>query len=496
MNNSFINYKKLNKVTLIVGWIAIFLAGAAGYFFKNQISDVLIIWGIGIATFGVPNILYLIRKDTPVVKYMATAAAYIVLFVVLYYQDGAKDNLFVIFWAIAITFVYFDKNLTIFSVIFGCIIVSALFAFYKSIFFPDLVFGEIVTLCVSMIVVGAFFFASTERVEKLIIESLNREKETKELNEKMTILFNNIVSASAILDKNISKLNDDTNKTHKEINQITLSIQATSSALDAQSTNTYDSIQSLNNIENIIKTVEKNSEQMSTVSNVTYQSAENGKEIVNELVRQIHVIKEAVNASADTITDLSSQSKLITNIVSLINDVASQINLLSLNASIEAARAGDQGKGFAVVANEIKNLANQTSKSVNDIAKILEYITQKVENVTSQIQGGNDAVEKGISITDNSYKCFIDISDKVNEIKDKAGQVHQDIDYLSNESYEVFKKIEDVGDLTKKSSSSMEEISASTENQNEALIHINSLIQELINQSGQLKSMVSNASQK
>ncbi|HAG52996.1 MAG TPA: hypothetical protein DCL21_04325 [Alphaproteobacteria bacterium] len=135
---------------------------------------------------------------------------------------------------------------------------------------------------------------------------------------------------------------------------------------------------------------------------------------VNTILNENNSCQTLISNSKDSLDELTHASKAFNNdieeirsILSLIKDISTKTNLLSLNASIEAARAGDAGKGFAVVASEVKKLADQTSSSVNDIAQSLEKIVtgseqistsiEEVDEVTSNVVRSNNVVNEMIS---------------------------------------------------------------------------------------------------
>ena len=124
-----------------------------------------------------------------------------------------------------------------------------------------------------------------------------------------------------------------------------------------------------------------------------------------------------MNCAYQTIQKLRSDSNEITQITSLINEIADQINLLSLNASIEAARAGEAGKGFGVVADEIRKLGEQTSHGVNKITEISKTVTDQITSVNDQMTEGNTVITSGINITQSTYDCFTNIIVKIEDIK-------------------------------------------------------------------------------
>ena len=106
---------------------------------------------------------------------------------------------------------------------------------------------------------------------------------------------------------------------------------------------------------------------------------------------------DITNKTIKDIEDLESESKAITEIIGVINDIAAQTNLLSLNASIEAARAGDAGRGFSVVAEEIRKLSEKSVSAAGEIEQIIRNITKKTQATAitvRQIEGISKTQEK------------------------------------------------------------------------------------------------------
>ncbi len=110
----------------------------------------------------------------------------------------------------------------------------------------------------------------------------------------------------------------------------------------------------------------------------------------------MNLIKEQVTSISDTVLRLNENTRAIGTIIQTVQDLTDQSNLLAVNASIEAARAGDQGKGFAVVAQEIKSLADQSRKGTEQVAGILEEITRAVNGVVMATEQGHKAVQEGV----------------------------------------------------------------------------------------------------
>jgi methyl-accepting chemotaxis protein len=108
------------------------------------------------------------------------------------------------------------------------------------------------------------------------------------------------------------------------------------------------------------------------------------------------MIREQMESIGETVVRLSDRGRDIEEIIATVQDIADQSNLLAVNASIEAARAGDRGKGFAVVAHEIKSLADQSKDAVQQVRSILQDIRKWIGAVVMAAEQGSKAVDAGV----------------------------------------------------------------------------------------------------
>ncbi len=163
-------------------------------------------------------------------------------------------------------------------------------------------------------------------------------------------------------------------------------------------------------------------------SRLAVRITEETKVNAQDRVRRIHLIKEQMESIAEIVVRLSRQSRSVEEIIATVQDLADQSNLLAVNASIEAARAGDQGTGFSVVAREIKLLANQSKQATEQVRAILEDGRKLVSSVVMAAEQGNKAVEAGVKQSANAAESIEGLAAGVIESADAADMIEVAID--------------------------------------------------------------------
>jgi methyl-accepting chemotaxis protein len=152
-------------------------------------------------------------------------------------------------------------------------------------------------------------------------------------------------------------------------------------------------------VEEVKQTAQVSSQKAKTVSERSQkvaQVSQSGKKSVEETIEGMARIREQMEMIAESIVRLSEQSQAIGEIIETVNDLAEQSNLLAVNASIEAAKAGEQGKGFAVVAQEVKSLAEQSKQATGQVRGILMEIQKATSGAVMATEKGSKAVEAGV----------------------------------------------------------------------------------------------------
>jgi methyl-accepting chemotaxis protein len=193
------------------------------------------------------------------------------------------------------------------------------------------------------------------------------------------------------------------------------------------------------------------------------QIANEGGSVVGQTVSKMKDIASVVQKSAINIEKLGESSKEIGEIISVIDDIADQTNLLALNAAIEAARAGEQGRGFAVVADEVRKLAERTTDATKRIATMIKGIQSETTLAVTEMNKGNIEVQNGINLADKAGSSLQQILNSSNEVYQMINQISAASEEQSATSEEISKNVISISKVIADSAMQIEEIAKSSE---------------------------------
>lgn len=167
----------------------------------------------------------------------------------------------------------------------------------------------------------------------------------------------------------------------------------------------------------------ENARQVMEIAEQALSKGQEGLESVRHSVGMMDLIGDRVKGVADKILRLSEQNSQIGNIIDTVNNLAEQSNLLAVNASIEAAKAGEHGRGFAVVANEVRNLAEQSKNSAQEIRAILGEIQKATESAVMATEESNKRVDDGRTSVQGLSNLIEDLATVLETTSDRARQI-------------------------------------------------------------------------
>jgi len=193
--------------------------------------------------------------------------------------------------------------------------------------------------------------------------------------------------------------------------------------------------------------------------------SEGSLETVRDLISKSKESIEVTNNIIKKINYLNNNMKQIKKIMNVLRNISGQTNLLSLNASIEAARAGEAGKGFAVVAHEVKKLSMQTKESYAEIEKMVNNITSNVNDIVENANGVYIVLEKQSDTVQHTQQAFKSIVDTTDEIAADIEQISFRISEIDEIKMTAVESMNTILQNSENSAASLQEISASTQQQ-------------------------------
>ncbi len=239
----------------------------------------------------------------------------------------------------------------------------------------------------------------------------------------------------------------------KDIYNISRDIASNSIVQTEKTTHAASAMEELNS--SFIE-VARNTAQAAESAKEATALARKGGEVVNKTISGMSKISESVNESAGSIKELGARSEQIGKIVEVINDIASQTNLLALNAAIEAARAGEQGRGFAVVADEVRKLAEKTTSATNEIGEMIKGIQDGTNKAVEVMKAGTVEVEKGVEMGSEAGKSLEMIVDSIQNVTDMVQQIAAAAEEQSTTGEEIALNLESVASTTKQTGDSVQ----------------------------------------
>ena len=319
----------------------------------------------------------------------------------------------------------------------------------------------------------------------LIIEKM------KELTQSLGSIVGKIRNSSDTMSSNSYELNDTSSQTLAANNEISKAVEDVAEG----STGMAASISKIN--ENLLEMSNETKDINASVDEIKNQTTavQDSSKIMNDKIKSMqdssHKMDEGISAISKRIETVNTTVDKVSNIVSVIEEISSETNLLSLNASIEAARAGDAGKGFAVVAQEIRVLSDNTNTELENIKQIISSL---VEECRYCVQASGTIVEDNAKQKEE-IKAVLDefgsLDEQIQKTAEKADEIEELVTAMIELNDDITKSSNSLTDVSASNAAATEEMNANIEELNAMMHGVSEMAGHMNDESDGLKEALS-----
>ncbi len=369
----------------------------------------------------------------------------------------------------------------------------------------SIVIGIVIAVFISRAITGPLYNVSKKLKELSNSEgdlTVRLEVKSKDEVGELSAAFNSMIETIQSLISHVSTTTKQVTTASEQLSagasestiaaqEIATAIQDVAVGTETQLQGATDATRAVEEMAIGIQRIAEASTEVAESSISTTEEAEAGNEVINTTIRQMETINVSVNESVSVIGGLGDRSKEISQIIEVITGIASQTNLLALNAAIEAARAGEHGKGFAVVADEVRKLAEQSAVSANQISRLVEEIQTDTTVSISSMDKVNNEVQTGLMLVNQAGDVFGRIVTAVQKVTEQIQEISATSEEMSASSQQVAASIQQSSVIAEEASMNSQNVASSSEEQLALMEEISSSAQSLNWMANELQELVS-----
>lgn len=450
---------------------------------------------VGVFSFGIVlliTILYFTKINEAVKSFLIGSMAHIIGLAMLYITQ-AEPRMFLAFYIVLLNVgLYFNtKFILAYSILFN----SSLIIYYLIAPFSVIQSGNLRDLLTSMAMFNIAIFIlyyiarwGNEYLNSAAEKELEAKRLVSQLEETIELIANST--------NNLNRYISESSKNIEEINEIsegiTLTTQEIAGGVNQEAISLSQMNESIAEVANIIGETRTISSNLSKETERTGEHTEDSIQDLNLTSAQVEKVYDIILGVSADMDELEENIGNINTVLASIVDISEQTNLLALNASIEAARAGESGRGFAVVADEVRNLAESSRENVKEATDIIQAITRTKDQTLTGINEGEAAMNENIDLMKQMNEGFNQMMQSFGEMNQLIEREELNISDLAQRFQEIETEISHVASISEEHAAALEEIQATTDDQNDRIANTTQSIREMKTTSDKLSEEVLN----
>jgi len=304
---------------------------------------------------------------------------------------------------------------------------------------------------------------SIDRIDYTVRDVVGNVDDLQELGDNVSSATYEMIASIDQVNSNAQSLNQALQEAAGAIEEMVSNIHSVAESTDSLSMATVQSRRSMEDIDRSTQMIRDRAEETAKLSEASREGADKTKDMVGKTVQGIRALADNIESTRGVMNKLGIQSRSIGEILTVISSVASDTHLLSLNASIMAAKAGEHGRGFAVVAQEIKTLAHRTAESAKEIENLIMDTQESVDKAIQSIESGAEQVGQGLKLTEEADKSLAEQLERAEVAARNAHDIARKTYDQAELSQEVMKAVDEVAGKTELIQAAMREQEDSNE---------------------------------
>ena len=281
----------------------------------------------------------------------------------------------------------------------------------------------------------------------------------------MSSMLNELKETTIELEDTGGELKKSSNDALTSSHQLITAINTVKLGAEQTAISSENSVNSFKDMKHKIEIMMKNMETVFQSSESMNHSADRGEKNISELITTITIFEKDFDQLTRTIKQVKDYSKAITNLVGLVDGIAEQTKLLALNASIEAARAGDAGKGFAVVAHEVRNLAEQSTLATKEISQAITNMEHITLTASDEFEHMLSKINKNLLMANESKITFDELMQEIIGVNSNLQGMQTELEDLKGNLPQLEQTAEHFSSISQETLASAQEMLATSENQ-------------------------------